>query len=475
MEPKNWRWAGFLQDDWTVNSRLTLNLGVRYEYQGIFNNTLGELANFDPTTGKLVIIGGTPDPAFAALPQVTGQSLGLDSSNYIRRDRNNWAPRVGFAWRPLGGSAFVVRSAYGIYYNVVPGYQAAQLPQNPPFRTVQLFEALPGNTPSLTMTNPFPGTGTIPANPSVNAWAQDKTTGYMQEWNFTLEGEVFRNTGLRASYVGNKGTHLDRNININDPIPAPGTVQPRRPYQPFGTIAYRESGRNSITNQLQLGARRRFSAGLSFQIEYQYTNALSEQPFGITAPMDSFRAYLDRGHADFIAHHVTTANYTWDLPFGRGRQWQLSGAADRIFGGWQLAGIFGFGSGQPYSVTFDSTVTGWPSNRADIVGNPDPANRSIGRWFNPAAFAIPAQFTYGNSARNLLFGPGYFNWDTAVYKNTAITERLNLQFSAEFFNVLNHPSFNPPSSNISVASQVGRITSTSNTPRDIQFGLRLSF
>jgi hypothetical protein len=282
---------------------------------------------------------------------------------------------------------------------------------------------------------------------------------------------------LRASYVGSKGTHLDRNININDPIPAPGQIQPRRPFQPFGTIAYRESGRNSITNQIQLGARRRFADGISFQLEYQYTNALSEQPFGISAPMDSFRAYLDRGHADFIAHHVTTANYTWDLPFGRGRAWELSGVADKIFGGWQLAGIVGVGSGQPFSVTFDSTVTGWPSNRANVV--PDqplyPEDRSIARWFNPAAFAVPAQFTYGNSARNMLFGPGYFNWDTAVFKNTAITEHVNLQFRAEFFNILNHPSFGVPSSNVSVASQVARITSTANTPRDIQFGLRLSF
>jgi TonB dependent receptor len=365
IEPKNVRWAGYLQDDWTVSSRLTMNLGVRYEYQGIFDNSYGEMANFDPSTGNLVVIGGTPNPLFAGLPQVTGESLGIDRSNYVRWDRNNWAPRLGLAWRPLGNASFVIRSAYGIYYNVMPGHPASSLPQNPPFRTVQLFEALPGNTPSLTMANPFPGTGSIPANPTVNAFARDRTTGYLQEWNFTIEGEVLRNTSLRASYVGNKGTHLDRNININDPIPGPGQVQPRRPYQPFGVIAYRESGRNSIMHQMQLGARRRFASGLSFQLEYQYSNGLSEQPFGITAPMDSFRAYLDRGHADFIPHHVTTANYTYDLPFGRGRTFALSGFADRIFGGWQLAGILGIGSGQPFSVTFDSTVTGWPSNRAD--------------------------------------------------------------------------------------------------------------
>lgn len=475
IEPQNVRWAGYFQDDWTVSSRLTLNLGVRYEYQGIFENSFGEMANFDPSLGKLVVIGGTPNPLFAALPQVTAESLGIDTSNYLRRDRNNWAPRLGLAWRPLGNASFVVRTAYGIYYNVMPGHPASMLPQNPPFRTVQLFEALPGNTPSLTMDNPFPGTGSIPANPSVNAFARDRTTGYLQEWNFTIEGEVLRNTSVRASYVGNKGTHLDRNININDPVPAPGLVQPRRPYQPFGVIAYRESGRNSIMQQMQLGARRRFASGLSFQFEYQYSNGLSEQPFGITAPMDSFRAFLDRGHADMIPHHVTTANYTYDLPFGRGRAFQLSGFADKVFGGWQLAGILGFGSGQPFSVTFDSTVTGWPSNRADIIGDPHLEDRSIQRWFNPSAFVIPAQFTYGNSARNLLFGPGYFNWDTAVFKHTPLTERLNLEIRAEFFNVLNHPNFGIPQSNISNVSQVGRITSTSNTPRDIQFGARLSF
>jgi hypothetical protein len=108
--------------------------------------------------------------------------------------------------------------------------------------------------------------------------------------------------------------------------------------------------------------------------------------------MDSFRAYLDRGHADFVAQHVTTANYTWDLPFGAGRTFELSGIADKIFGGWQLAGIMGFGSGQPFSVTFDSRVTGWPSNRADIVGAPYPAGRTLTRWFNPDAFAVPAEF-----------------------------------------------------------------------------------
>jgi hypothetical protein len=286
---------------------------------------------------------------------------------------------------------------------------------------------------------------------------------------------VLHNTALRVSYVGDKGTRLERLFNINDPPPAPGQVQPRRPFQPFGPIGIYQSGRNTISNQFQLGALRRFTAGLAFQFEYQYTNALGEQPFGITPPTDNRNARLDRGHADFVRHHLATANYIYDLPFGHGRRFRLSGVADKLAGGWQLTGITSFGTGEPYSVTFNSTVLGWPSSRADIAGDPAVSNRSIDRWFNPAAFVIPAPFTYGNSARNLLFGPGFFNWDAGVFKNTLLTERINLEFRTEFFNILNHANFAVPASNISVPSTVGRISSTSNTPRDIQFGLRLQF
>ena len=309
----------------------------------------------------------------------------------------------------------------------------------------------------------------------MNAIARDRKTGYLHQWNFTLEGEVIRNTSVRASYVGSKGTNLERLININEPVPAPGLVQPRRPFQPFGNILYSETGRNSNLNQLQLGMLRRLSGGLSFQLEYQWTKALGEQPYGIETPMVQWNAGLDWGNADFIRRHVLTANYTYDLPFGKGRAIELSGITGALFGGWRLAGIVGVGTGEPFSVGFTSTTAGWPSSRADIVGDRSPSNRSIAQWFNPAAFAVPAAFNFGNSGRNILFGPGYFTWDTSLTKNTAITDRLNLEFRAEFFNVLNHPTFGLPATNISVPSQVGRIASTANTPRDVQFGMRLSF
>jgi hypothetical protein len=219
---------------------------------------------------------------------------------------------------------------------------------------------------------------------------------------------------------------------------------------------------------------RRLAAGFSFQAEYQFNKSLSENQYGISAPTDPFYARLDWGNADSIRTHFVVINFTYELPFGKGRRFSLSGVRDKILGGWQVAGISSLGTGQPFSVTFNSTVVGWPSSRADIVGNPNGAG-NIYQWFNPAAYAAPAPFAYGNSARNSLWGPGVINWDQAVYKRFGITERINLEFRAELFNIMNHANFDVPASNISVPSTVGRITATTSVPRDIQFGMRLTF
>jgi hypothetical protein len=214
---------------------------------------------------------------------------------------------------------------------------------------------------------------------------------------------------------------------------------------------------------------------MAFQFEYQFTRALGEQ-IHVSPPMDNRNTRLDRGNLDGIRKHYAAANYIYDLPFGQGKRFlsSSSGLTNKIVGGWQIAGILTMGGGQPYSVTFTSTTLGWPSNRADIVGDPELSDASIDRWFNPAAFAAPAPFLYGNSSRNLLWGPGFFNWDAAIFKNTQLTEKIRLEFRAESFNALNRANFGLPASNISVPATVGRITSA-GASRDIQFGLRLAW
>lgn len=478
--PRNNRYNAFIQDDWAVTPKLTLNLGLRYEYAGLFTNANRDLSNFDPVTGKLVVLDGTPDSRWTAvLPAVNGSDIGVSAGNHISRDFTNFAPRFGFAFRPLGKTSLVLRGSYGIFYNAVTmNVWGTSVMQNPPFILTESFEPTTSSVPALTWTNPFPGAGNIPSSPTVIALAKDFKTPYAHQWNLTMEHEVMKGTAVRASYVGNVGIHLHVAMPINDPASmAAGQVQPRRPYQPFGSITMYTSDRNSATHQLQLGTTRRVRHGLSFGAEYMWTRALGPNVTG-TAPMVFSNMRLDRGNLDSVIRHSLAINYIYDLPFGAGRKFMSSarGLTQKAVGGWQIAGISRISSGTPFSVTFNSSTLGWTSNRADVVPGAAlyPTEKSITQWFNTSAFKVPASFTYGNSARNMLFGPGSIDWDVSVFKNASLTERLNLQFRAEFFNILNHTNFGSPASNFSVSTTFGRISSAGSA-RNIQFGLRLEF
>lgn len=480
-ESVNNRYFAYIQDDWNISPRVTLNLGVRYEYATPFQNSQGDISNFDPSLRQVVVVSGleNADPRLlSVLPITDGATADIHTGNWIKPDRNNLAPRVGIAFRPFRSSRLVLRASYGIYYNAISGYNLllSQAVTNPPFRVQETFEPAPGAVPSLTWANPFPGGGAIPNNPALVANARNRVNPYLQQWNFTIEHELLRNTAVRVSYLGNRGTHLERDALINDTPMAPGAAQPLRPYQPWGPITYWESGRNSMLHQLQLGFVRRYTSGFTLQFEYQFSRALAEP----TTPLDYRNFRYDRGNQDGIRRHYAVSNYIYDLPFGRGQRWLsgLNGAAAMIVGGWQLAGIATLGTGTPYSVAFTPTLQGWRASRADYAGSADdvvPEDRSINRWFNPAAFRAPAPFQFGNTARNAFFGPNIAVWDAAIFKHTPITERLNSSLRIEFFNLPNRANFAAPQTNISIPATVGQITGTSTAARTIQFGLRLDF
>ena len=210
---------------------------------------------------------------------------------------------------------------------------------NPPFQTIQTFAALPGNIPSLTFANPFPGTPTIPANATINAVASNRTNGYMQQWNFTLEGEVAKNTALRASYVGNKGTHLDRQDNLNDPGPGPvwSNCAVRISRSEPSTIMNRARTPSSVRcRSVWSGALQRVSPSRS---EYQFNKSLTEQPFGIAAPTNPFYARLI-GATPIPSAPTTSSSISPTIyPSARDADFSLSGVEDGVLGGWQIAGI----------------------------------------------------------------------------------------------------------------------------------------
>lgn len=477
--PANDRIGLYFQDSWKATPRLTLNMGLRDDFPTLYQNITGNMANWYPNLNQLVVLKGQYNPSlFPTLPIVNGSSLGLNAGNYIGTDYNQLAPRFGFVYRPLATTRLILRGGYGMYYNLEPwAFGSFETAVNPPFTGTENFEPTPGPTPTLTFANAFPtGSGTVPSGVTISAYPKNYKYPLSHEWNMTVESQLASSMSVRATYLGVETEHATQIFDINQPVPAPGAVQPRRPYQPFGPINFYETGQTANTQELQLSALRRFSNGLSFEGEYAWTKALDSGGTDTTIPTDNRNIRLDRGNDPNIRQQYFVANYVYQLPFGRGERFlsSLNGPLNAVLGGWQTSGIVTISSGLPYSVIFSSTLQGWPSNYANIIGNSHVSNPSLAQWFNPAAFALPQPFTYGDSAPYSLFGPGYSVWDTSIFKRFSLTERYKLQFRADFFNALNHPNFGNPNSNISVPSRVGTIASA-GSPRDIQLGLRLSF
>jgi hypothetical protein len=478
------RYSAYIQDDWQVSPRLTLNFGLRYMVQTSWKERDRAQANFDFASGKLVIPGSKLPPQTLtrlvnAYPIVTSQQAGLPDE-VLETDKNNFAPRIGFAYRPFANNKTVIRGGAGIFYNTLPVYIGFRQMgfTNPPFLLSETFESAPGLTPSLTLAQPFPGSGAISPNPAITAVERNIKNSEAQQWNLTLEREVLTNLGVRISYVGNKTSHLpwyNRSINV-PATQAAGAIQPRRPFQPWSDILLLAGGGDSTIHQLQIEGTQRYSHGLTLQAEYSWNRSLDDVPI-VGGPQNPYDNQADRGNSEQVRRHIFTVAYSYDLPFGPGKPFAAgSGLMSNLIGGWQLAGITYLRTGTPFSVTFNATQPGWFSSRADLVGEPKlpSSQRTIAHWFDPSAFAVPAPFTYGNSARNLLFGPGDVVVDLSVLKATKIGETVTVQFRTDFFNLPNRANFGNPASNISVPAQVGRIFGAGD-PRQIQFGLKILF
>ena len=484
MDDVNYRTAYYVQDDWRVTSRLTVNAGLRYEYETPWEKR-NDLAYWSQSLNALVVVQGNAVPAFAnVVPMVSGKSLGVTNSNYIDLGKKNFAPRLGMAYRPFNTSHFVIRASYGIFYNPMSEYDdqidARDLGLNPPFRATYVFNA-PAGAPTITWSNPFPGQGSASgtANPSVYGITPNFHAGYEQNWNFTTEWEALHNYVVRTSYLGSKGTHLPITIDVNEPVLGPGTIQTLRQYQPFSDVYLYQSTRNDILNQAQLGVTHRTGHGLEFGFEYSFTKDLTPNYNGVL-PYDSYNVRLDRGNSPQYSRNYLVANYIYNIPIGKGQAvlGNVSNGLNRLVGGWQLGGIVTVASGHYVCITTNSKETGYQyptcTPRANIVGNPAVANQTQYQWFNPAAYAVPSSvYVYGNSAPYSMQSPGNFNWDAALYKHTTITERIRMEIRMEAFNDLNHANLSSLQANVS-NSQLGVSTGRSGS-RVVEFGGRLSF
>jgi hypothetical protein len=450
----------YVQDDIHVVPRLLLNVGMRYEYNTPPVEALNRFSVPDLSSNSAAC---SPVPNCQFIQAGTD---GVPRATYSPT-RTDFGPRIGIAWRPLKTERWVVRSAYGIFYdssieniNIFPRI-------NPPYYNLSFSEQNPLTCPGglCTVQDILDQPGGLVQDNTISPKFRD---GYMQQWNADLQYEVLPNWMVDAAYVGSKGTHLANVIDLNQQDPATGQV----PYPQFASILYVESNSNSNYNSLQLRSEKRTSAGLSLLLAYTYSKSFDDissvfgGSVGSGLPQNSLDIQADRGPSDFNAVHRFSGSFVYDLPLRRmwkqGPDW-----SERLLNNWQAGGIVTAQSGSPFTVVLAGGTTsaaaafGNPA-RPDLVASPfQPGTidgcsgptqlRTPQSWFNPCAFAspapgaIPGTFLFGNEGRNILTGPGYTNLDFGLSKSMALGgEKRRLMLRGDFFNLFNHPNFDIP-------------------------------
>jgi carboxypeptidase family protein/TonB-dependent receptor-like protein len=460
----------FVQDDWKVNRRLTVNMGLRYDYFSPITEVSNRQANFDYTTGTLIQAGQN------------GASDALTTA-----DKVNFSPRIGFAWTPTDKADTVVRAAYGIFYSGQEIRTAAplQLAYNLPFFYEPSFVS-DGITPVITVAQGFPPLNPSQAiNPGVTSVDPHLHTPYYQSWNLAVQHSFPAEISLEIAYAGSKGTHLQSVTDPNqDPVPGPGDVQARRPYPQFGPFTGIQNRGSSIYHSLQLKGEKHLSHGLYFLSAFTWSKAINNLPEICCAfpfPQNSYDVAAERGLADFDQKLRWVLSFDYELPIGGSQSHIENRVLDAVVGGWHVGGIYTLASGFPFSAAlgFDPSNTGSqgllrPDQLRD--GNLSSDKRSPNLWFDINAFAPPAGIAFGNARRNNLIGPGQNVFDGSLRKEFAVTESQRLEFRAEFFNFFNHPNFAQPDNFIDDGPGVaGTITSIAIPMRQIQFGLKYKF
>lgn len=493
----------YFQDDWKVASRLTLNLGVRYEYATPWREKLNRftIVDFDDPRGRLLLAGTSQ--AFVPGQGIVDAGRAI-SETIVDPDRNNWAPRVGLAYRPTGRT--VVRAGFGMFYDIQEGNEAQFLRNNAPFFFVQNYNSDP-LIPALHLDTLFPSRVNLPSGTIQPFTISTARTPYVLQWNFNVEREIARNLLWEVGYVGSKGTHLLRRTNfqqwegilVQDPAnPTPLSQRVRFPNFSPTVIIGTENGGSSTFHGLITKLERRFSSGLSFLASYTYSKAIddahSSSNFTGTPSNAQCRCDLrgNKGPSAFDITHRFIVSFGYELPFGAGKPWMNTpGAANKVFGGWQINGIASSQSGPPFQINTQGdnanigTGAGSGNNqRPNLIGDQyggidrgaDIRGRGVDPgtyYFNRPAYTMPELFRLGNLGKNTLRGPGATSWDLSLFKNTAITERIGTQFRAEFFNAFNQTAFGIPGTLVGTPT-FGVITGASGG-RVIQFGLKVLF
>ena len=497
MNLRNWGTDAFVEDSWRVTSTTTLNLGVRYEY----SNPLYDKNN---NNTNLIFQNGVPSVFVGGQ---NGYPTGLMYAN-----QHNFAPRIGIA-KNLPSFGLVLHAAYGIFFTPVDQNTWCNQRHNVPYVFPETQQADNFTPPAalfksgLNFGTPVLGTGTLPATiVSFTAFDPHAPAQYVQQWNGSVQKSLGKDTSLEVGYIGARGFHLQRAHLINDTLPGPGPLGPRRPFKtltfvpdttlptgsttaviqsqtfPVSTINLLENTAQSWYDAGYVNLRRRYSHGLSLLANYTYAKNLTNAP-DFRSPMDepsipqnNNNLNAEKGPGCDIRHRFALSA-VYDLPAYRGAEW-----ARLVTQNWHFSTIYQYQTGMPFTISVfgdtanSGTVLGENPIRANYTGQPifGPGTHTAAEWFNPAAFASPAAYTYGNVGRNSVYGPGLQTMDVALARTFNFTERANFQFRAEAFNALNKTNLGTPNRYVN-EPQFGTVTMAMTPGREIQLSARVSF
>ncbi len=473
----------YIQDNWRITDKLTINLGARYELWTQPVERQNQQANFLLGSLKFIyakgkVPTGVPPGVVASLPG------DVDSRSLLQTDTNNIAPRFGLAYSAAQHT--VIRGGFGQFFADDPAIGASsRLPANPPFFQDVTF---PTNqiTPVLTLSGGFPantiGSNVNLVNATLSAWTPNFKQAYVYHWSFGVQQQVGQFVA-ETNYVGTSGFELPLTYDVNSPYPGGTSVASRRPYPAFGSINLTTPMGNSNYNALEARIERRFANGFSMLASYTYSKSIDNGDSSLVGDVmlrDARNVKLERARTsnDIRNNFVTSVLYA--LPFGHGRRFDLRNAVlNAVAGNWQVNALGTIRSGLPFTpeLGFSSANTG--DDRPNRIGNGNlPTDqRSITNWFDKSAFTAAPFYQFGNAGRDILDGPGAVNFDLSAFKNIPVPqfgESGDVQFRAEFFNAFNHPQFGTPNNRVDLA-QGGTITSLSNSMRIVQFGLKVVF
>ena len=462
----------YAQDDWKVTPRLTMNIGLRYELTSPWWEKYDNMNHLDirPGTGfNSILTAG-----------YCGRSWSCRS--LVDTDTNNWAPRLGLAWRLRNST--VVRSGFGVFYGGQGALGAsARGVNNFPYNRRVTAQST-ATAPALLLRDGFPAnflgnTTTPPSNSNWTTWQTRFPSPAVYQWNFAVQQELFRQTSLTAAYVGSASSYLMESYNWNGSPPGPPATEPRRRRIPdWNNIDLQTPYGHAGYHGLDLQLERRYAQGLSLSAAYTWSHSIDNIPeqFGSGGGgLQDFRDFRQsRGNSNFDYRHRFVAGAVYELPFAKSR---------RFFGGWQISGLIASQTGHYYTVTLPNArqrigATGvgawWP----DRIREPRLEHRTADRWFDTGAFVLPrnpdGSLRLGNAGRAILNGDGDFNADVGLLKTFRVTERVAVQFRWEVFNLTNTPTLSDPNTNLE-SPDFGKVRGTVSTPRQMQFALRLEF